>query len=330
MYYFIFDGEQQGPYDVDQIGRLNINSATLVWQEGLSEWKEAHEVEELKKFLISTPPPVPKEVFEFSKVSTLNVNLGLRKNHFKKKSGSYFNSEKIRIRFAKELKTNFKIAVFSLFGGVVAALVYGLYIYHDSYSTYIERKEDYQSKVVEYEDILKNIENYDFNSYSEAVGKESAAFVTDLNIQKELYQIEENRIAKINEIEEEKFEKNRTKVPLEERIGRGIFFSTYTPIVISNNEAYNHYYKYLEAKDSLSHQAYLLNKDITYETYTNNYNTYSRYSQAEYNFNNFFSNNDEDILLLLPQISVILFFLLVLFRYLFYFIQWIRITSEDA
>lgn len=222
MYYFILDGEQLGPFEAEQIGRLNINRATLVWREGLSDWKEAHEVEELMEFLVSIPPPIPKEVSESSKVSTLNVNLGLKKDKSRKSGSSLINSEKIKVLFAKELKTNFKIAIFSLVGGIVAALVYGLYLYNESRSTYVELKNEYESKVAEHDALLHTLENYSFEAYAKAIGKESPAFVAKLNDQKRFYEVEEKRIEQINRIERAKHEKNEAKVDIKERLRRGL------------------------------------------------------------------------------------------------------------
>ena len=57
------DGEATGPYSVEglqlQLGNGVINSETLVWASGMSDWEQAKKVEELSG-LFRAPPPLPK------------------------------------------------------------------------------------------------------------------------------------------------------------------------------------------------------------------------------------------------------------------------------
>lgn len=62
MNYFIVDnGQQAGPYTIDELVKRGLNSDTLVWAEGMTDWAPAWQVEELKNYLYGqqTPPPPP-------------------------------------------------------------------------------------------------------------------------------------------------------------------------------------------------------------------------------------------------------------------------------
>ena len=56
-FYYLDSNEQKGPVGIDQLKIVGLKSDTLVWTEGLDDWKPAKEVEELKILLIKTPPP---------------------------------------------------------------------------------------------------------------------------------------------------------------------------------------------------------------------------------------------------------------------------------
>lgn len=47
-YYIIKGGEQQGPYNVQQLAELKITSDTLVWTSGMQDWTPAWKIEELR------------------------------------------------------------------------------------------------------------------------------------------------------------------------------------------------------------------------------------------------------------------------------------------
>jgi hypothetical protein len=52
-------GQSHGPYTIEALKNENINPDTLIWYEGLSDWKRAEEVEEIRKTLF-TPVSVPQ------------------------------------------------------------------------------------------------------------------------------------------------------------------------------------------------------------------------------------------------------------------------------
>lgn len=56
--YFIHNGsEQQGPYTLKELKDRKIKSNTPIWYEGLTDWTEAVNINELKDYFKSTPPP---------------------------------------------------------------------------------------------------------------------------------------------------------------------------------------------------------------------------------------------------------------------------------
>lgn len=63
MGYWIFlNNERKGPYSFDEIEQMTFPPTTLVWKEGLSEWLEAKDVEELAhRFAQPTQPPIYEE-----------------------------------------------------------------------------------------------------------------------------------------------------------------------------------------------------------------------------------------------------------------------------
>lgn len=61
MKYFISrDDNQNGPYDKDELLSQRISRDTLVWTEGMEDWKKAIEVEDLKYLFAQVPPPINK------------------------------------------------------------------------------------------------------------------------------------------------------------------------------------------------------------------------------------------------------------------------------
>jgi len=60
-YFYIENEEQKGPVNLEELGALPISEKTLIWHEGLDDWKEAKNIESLEPFLKKTTPPrIPK------------------------------------------------------------------------------------------------------------------------------------------------------------------------------------------------------------------------------------------------------------------------------
>jgi len=57
--YFLFNGaENIGPFDLDELKFRQITKDTPVWTEGMENWKNAGEIQELSDILSVVPPPI--------------------------------------------------------------------------------------------------------------------------------------------------------------------------------------------------------------------------------------------------------------------------------
>lgn len=66
--YFYSDGTNKfGPYTKEELREMNIAPHTLIWFQGLSEWRPANTFPELHEvYMSSTPPPVTKTSRSFN------------------------------------------------------------------------------------------------------------------------------------------------------------------------------------------------------------------------------------------------------------------------
>ncbi|MCW1149166.1 GYF domain-containing protein [Flavobacterium lacisediminis] len=89
--FFLFiDDEQQGPFNLEELKTKKITRTTKVWYEGLEDWKNAEEIEELKSLFVSVPPPIKtfktpppiKKPLQEIEVEEEDKILGVRKKTF--------------------------------------------------------------------------------------------------------------------------------------------------------------------------------------------------------------------------------------------------------
>lgn len=60
--YFLHDGNQKtGPFSFEDLKQKGVESATLIWFDGLSTWTKAGEIPELHEILVKSPPPLTKQ-----------------------------------------------------------------------------------------------------------------------------------------------------------------------------------------------------------------------------------------------------------------------------
>lgn len=55
-YFIIINGQQSGPFSLEELFDRHITSETLVWAEGMQNWTPAWEIEELKDILRGIDP----------------------------------------------------------------------------------------------------------------------------------------------------------------------------------------------------------------------------------------------------------------------------------
>ena len=57
--YFYSDGkEKHGPLSLEELKHEGISKETLIWFEGLDDWKRAGDLDEMKPILELQPPPI--------------------------------------------------------------------------------------------------------------------------------------------------------------------------------------------------------------------------------------------------------------------------------
>lgn len=109
-YYIVLDGQQKGPYSLQELKLLKISKDTLVWHSGLDNWMEVNELEELSEIFRSTPPPIPTQS---GKAQTYKVDLRIVDDPDK-----LIKEKRVTNTFSKELKSVFTYilisAIFSL------------------------------------------------------------------------------------------------------------------------------------------------------------------------------------------------------------------------
>ena len=57
LYFIIIDGNQEGPFTLEQLIDKKINEETLVWRKDLDNWKKASDIAEIKNLIAYNPPP---------------------------------------------------------------------------------------------------------------------------------------------------------------------------------------------------------------------------------------------------------------------------------
>ena len=58
-YFYIKEENKLGPFDLEDLKSENIKRDTLVWFQGIKDWKKASKIKELGELFIHSPPPVP-------------------------------------------------------------------------------------------------------------------------------------------------------------------------------------------------------------------------------------------------------------------------------
>lgn len=59
QWYIARDGQQVGPFALNQLQQQGLTPQTLVWHQGMNSWQPASEVAELQSLFASAPPPPP-------------------------------------------------------------------------------------------------------------------------------------------------------------------------------------------------------------------------------------------------------------------------------
>ncbi|MBL7789851.1 MAG: hypothetical protein JNL75_08510 [Chitinophagales bacterium] len=105
--YHIADGKKAiGHYKLDELKEIELKDSFNVWVDGNEEWKNILDFEELKQFVITTPPPLFKKDEELSFVNSI-------KNWINQNSNTISN-----VKFASKGYILTVIAIFIYMGGI--------------------------------------------------------------------------------------------------------------------------------------------------------------------------------------------------------------------
>lgn len=179
--YFIFNGQDTiGPLSKLKLFSQNITKETLVWYEGLNEWKRAGDIEELADLFSNkqVPPPLPGQS---TPIQSLSESADQRY-----KAKSEFGP--------KQKKKSTKKIVFWCCGifvilGVLG--VVGYYVYEEEQYKY-EQKQ-YSNESLYPESYLSfDIENVDFNKLTGVV-RNYSQYTTYEQFQMKLFYYDKNR-----------------------------------------------------------------------------------------------------------------------------------------
>lgn len=78
--YFINDnGTQKGPFTLDELKSLNLKNDTHVWYDGMEDWVNAGDVNDLKEYIVKMPPPIGTKSNNI-KSQTENVSVNRNKS----------------------------------------------------------------------------------------------------------------------------------------------------------------------------------------------------------------------------------------------------------
>lgn len=131
-FYVLDNNQQKGPFSENELKSILLTNETLVWCEGMENWDYAKNIEGLKIYINSTPPPIPN-----SKIlnSSININVKTHKSELDEKENN-LKKERIKSKFAYELVYFIKCIIFSILFIVVLP-------WKEMYVNLFEIKRDY-------------------------------------------------------------------------------------------------------------------------------------------------------------------------------------------
>lgn len=113
-YFYSNNQQKEGPVSLEELKQKDLHPDTLIWHEGLEDWKKAESVDELREIFELSPPPITNDL---EKVNTV---AGAKKLDSKKqpKQSSYTFG-------VKEASQGWIVAgfIFSLLGGPLGVVM---------------------------------------------------------------------------------------------------------------------------------------------------------------------------------------------------------------
>lgn len=87
-YYYAENDNKYGPYSVEELKRFRIQRDTLVWHEGLDDWKPAHTIQDLSELFNQSPPPIQQSTPPPSQMGQAYNTPHPPQNHFQNQNVS--------------------------------------------------------------------------------------------------------------------------------------------------------------------------------------------------------------------------------------------------
>ena len=120
--YFYSDGKEKfGPFSFEELKNENITQDTLIWFEGLEDWKPAKDISEFEEIFKLIPPPINPEKLDLhtentqsdAQSSDANANISNTSSENYKRQGMFSNPFSFKGRIRRlEYGISFIIAVF--------------------------------------------------------------------------------------------------------------------------------------------------------------------------------------------------------------------------
>lgn len=125
--YFYSNGqEKEGPVTLEELKQKDIKPKTLIWYEGLDDWKEAEIVDELKEIFELSPPPIDTETDNLGTVESNDLssenNSTTTNSYSAKKQGMFSNPFSFDGRI-RRTEYGISFIIFALVAVFVNALV---------------------------------------------------------------------------------------------------------------------------------------------------------------------------------------------------------------
>lgn len=166
--YYIHDGQsEKGPLDLEQLKLESLKKETPIWFEGLENWTTVGEVEELKDFFKSTPPPLKKVEPLFSTPPKTEINQ------------TYSDTQNI-VETPKQKSNVLKYSIlgFILLGGIISWLIY-------QNKSLEEKTNTQQTEQVKQDSIINAVKTEIANKNEEEIEKEKKKLIEEQNKQAE-------------------------------------------------------------------------------------------------------------------------------------------------
>ena len=125
-YFLIKNDTKNGPYSISELQSIDFNKDTLIWHNGLENWKKAEEFEELLVILEETPPPIP--IVGSQSNQTINSESPIEVILYNKpKTTNEEQTEKLRSSVKRILNEIRYLIIFLLSSLIVGFIIYQIF-----------------------------------------------------------------------------------------------------------------------------------------------------------------------------------------------------------